>query len=486
MRGDIILVGLGAYARAKYIPLIEDALATGRASAFHVIELDSARDDVDAFFRTCACKPACLSWVPDLRRHAIWYSGRGDDVLTDLARPGTKVIVSAEPKAHWGYLRAALRLGLDCLVDTPVVLPMGPSGRPAADQLVDAVVQLRKISDWTGGRCVVMTPRRYNAVYELIGRYARRVSRKLGTPITYIGIEYQAGVRNTEEEILSREDHPYRYGCGMLCRSGYHYIDILSGLLAHNEDHFGRLTLELNVHRASTPDQVGQIGWNAVCRPRGHVPGAALFPAAPFWGEIDIVSSGAASRTGRRDTVCLFRIDLLQTSVSLRNWRHLPIDVYNKNGWYGSETIRLNIGPFAAIEARIFKRPHESTEAHPQLTRGAHITLWRDAGQLGDAVICERFYPGSDKLVRDADLGAARKRLFDDWLAGRNDKSSLESHIRTISLFAHYLAAVTTDGANRDEASPSRNQHSAGMNSHSMAAWNVSGGGFGVGIQLSS
>lgn len=52
MRGDIILVGLGPYARAKYISLIEDPIASGRASACHVVELESMRDDVNALFRT--------------------------------------------------------------------------------------------------------------------------------------------------------------------------------------------------------------------------------------------------------------------------------------------------------------------------------------------------------------------------------------------------------------------------------------------------
>lgn len=452
MPGEIILVGLGAYARTKHIPLIEDAVASGRASAFHVVELESTRGEVEAFLGTRACKPASISWVPDLRQHAIWYSGHGEDVLTALAGPGTKVIVSTEAKAHLGYLRAALGLGLDCLVDKPIVLPMGSNGRPAADRLVSAVAELNEICDRTGGRCVVMTPRRYNAVYELIGRYARRASRNLGTPVTYIGIEHHAGVWNTEEEILSREDHPYRYGYGMLCHSGYHYIDILSGFLAHNEDHFGSLAVELDVHRASAADQVSQIGPEPVRRLRGDAPGAALFPAPPFWGETDIVSSGAARRPRSRETVCLFRLDLLQTSVSLRNWRQLPTDVYNKNGRYGSETVRLNIGPFAAIEARIFKRPHLSTEAHPQLTREAHITLWRNAAFLGGVAVRERLYPARDTLVRNADLRAGRRRLFDDWLAGRSAKSSLKSHTRTISLFAHYLAAVTMDGANRDEA----------------------------------
>lgn len=454
MRGDIILVGFGAYARAKYIPLIEDAVSSGRSSAFHVVELDSARDDVDAFFRTRTCKPASLSWVPDLRRRAIWYSGHGEDVLTALARPGTKVIVSTEPKAHLGYLHAALGLGLDCLVDKPVVLPMGSNGRPAADRLVGVVAELKEICDRTGSRCVVMTPRRYNAVYELIGRYARRASRNVGMPVTYIGIEHHAGVWNTEEEILCRQDHPYRYGYGMLCHSGYHYIDILSSLLAHNEDNFGSLKVELDVQRATAADQVRQIGPDPVRRLRGEAPVAGLMPAPPFWGETDLVSSGAARRHGSRDTVCLFRLDLLQTSVSLRNWRQLPTNVYNKNGRYGSETIRLNIGPFAAIEARIFKRPHLSTEGPPQLAREAHITLWRNAGFLGRAAIEERLYPARDTLVRNADLRAGRKRLFDDWLAGRSGKSSLESHTRTISLFARYLAAVTTDSGNSDEAPP--------------------------------
>ncbi|WP_426441329.1 hypothetical protein [Bradyrhizobium genosp. P] len=445
MRDHLILVGLGPFARAKYIPLIEDAVARGRASGFHVVELASARDDVVAFFRARPCKPASVTCVPDLRRQGIWYSGHGEDALTALAGPGTKVIVSTEPKAHLGYLRAALGLGLDCLVDKPVVLPMGSNGRPAANGLVSAVAELKQICNRTGGRCVVMTPRRYNAVYELIGRYARRASRNLGTPVTYIGIEHHEGVWNTEEEILSREDHPYRYGYGALCHSGYHYIDILSGVLAHNEDHFGTLKVELDVHRATAADQIRQIGPDPVRRLRGPAPVPGRFPAPPVWGETDFVSAGAARRHGSGNTVCLFRLDLLQTSVSLRNWRQLPTNVYNKNGRYASETIRLNIGPFAAIEARVLKRPHANTEGHPQFAKEAHITLWRNGGFLGRAALRESAYSTGNTLVRNADLGAARKRLFDDWLEGRNSKSSLESHTRTISLFARYLAAVTGD-----------------------------------------
>lgn len=445
MREDLILVGLGPYARAKYIPLIENALGRGRASGFHVVELESARDNVDAFFRARARKPASVSWVPDLRRQAIWYSGYGEDVLTALAGPGTKVIVSTEPRAHLGYLRAALGLGLDCLVDKAAVLPMGWNGRPAADGLVSAVAELNEICNRTGGRCVVMAPRRYNAVYELIGRYARRASRDLGTPVTYIGIEHHEEVWSTEEEILSREDHSYRYGYGALCHSGYHHIDILSSLLAHNEEHFGSLTIELDVHRGTAADQVRQIGPDPLRRLRGPASVPGHFPAPPVWGEVGFVSAGAARHRGRGDTVCLFRLDLLQTSVSLRNSRQLPTNLYNRNGRYTSETIRLNIGPFAAIEARVVKRPYSDREGHPQFAREAHITLWRNGGFLGRAALRERVYSTRDTLVRNADLGASRKRLFDDWLEGRSSKSALEAHTPTISLFARYLAAVTSD-----------------------------------------
>ncbi|MET4156020.1 hypothetical protein ABIB94_007976 [Bradyrhizobium sp. JR7.2] len=285
---DLVLVGLGPHAMAKYIPLIESAVASRRASGFHVIELASTKNAVHAFFKTRACKPMSISWVPDLRPQGIWYSGEGEDALRALASPRSKVIVSTEPKAHLDYLRAALGLGLDCLVDKPVVLPMGSNGRPAVDRVVGEAAELKAISNRSGGRCVVMAPRRYNAVYDLIGRYARHASRKLGTPITYIGIEHHEGVWNTEEEILSRQDHPYRYGYGMLCHSGYHHVDILSSLLGTNEDNFGPLAIELDVHRATAADQVGQVAPDLVQRLRGPAPLAPSFPAPRFWGETDV------------------------------------------------------------------------------------------------------------------------------------------------------------------------------------------------------
>lgn len=205
----------------------------------------------------------------------------GEDVVTSLARPGTKVIVSTEPKAHLGYLRAALGLGLDCLVDKPIVLPMGSNGRPAADP-----------SGWCGSRAQGDLRSDWRP---LCGRDAPPLQRSLriDRPVCtarlpkpwHAGHLYWCraprGSVAQEDEILSREDHPYRYGYGMLCHSGYHYIDILSGLLGYNENHFGRRAVELDVHRASAADQVRQIGPDPVRRLRGDAPSAALFPAPP-------------------------------------------------------------------------------------------------------------------------------------------------------------------------------------------------------------
>lgn len=66
-------------------------------------------------------------------------------------------------------------------------------------------------SDWWPLR--VMTPRRYNAVYDLIGSYARCASRNGTSPrqSPMLVSSLMRVVWNTEEEILSREDHPYRY-----------------------------------------------------------------------------------------------------------------------------------------------------------------------------------------------------------------------------------------------------------------------------------
>jgi hypothetical protein len=64
-------------------------------------------------------------------------------------------------------------------------------------------------------------------------------------------------VWNTPEELSTREDHPYKYGYGMLMHGAYHYIDIAAQFLELNRKLFPgkKLSITLSSFSAHPFDQ---------------------------------------------------------------------------------------------------------------------------------------------------------------------------------------------------------------------------------------
>lgn len=442
MKPGLILVGVGPHAREKYVPLIKEQINSGLISYFDVIELETERERVNRFFTGNDLKPRRIVFVPDRRPDGIWFTEDGSDAIRVLSAQTAKVLISTEPKAHFGYIKAALDHGLDCLVDKPVIIPMRRDAVPDAQSYVAGIAELLRIQRRKGGRCTVMAPRRYNAIYRIVQSYAARVVNHLRCPITYVGIQHHEGVWNTGLEIQRREDHPYKYGYGMLCHSGYHYIDVLSGFVELNEHLLGPLQVQISARSMSALDQVRHLPHSRL-RPEVDAPQEPLV-VDNAWGETDLVAIGTVRTIEPNEAVSLFSVDLLQTSASLRTWRDLPSDVYNKNGRFASEVLRVNIGTIASIEARILKVPRAATrtDAMPLFTKEAEITLWRNGPLISCAPFRRKHYQTKHSLHGNADLRIARRSLFVDWLQGRKTRSDLVSHVRSSILFEQVLVAL--------------------------------------------
>jgi hypothetical protein len=288
-----------------------------------------------------------------------------------------------------------------------------------------------------------MTPRRYNAIYRMVQTYSGKVARSTGCPVTFVGLQHHEGVWNTPEEIDAREDHPYKYGYGMLCHSGYHYVDVLSGLLGINERLLGPLRVHANARTMSALDQVRQLPHARLVPQQAHTVASPGTRTGTAWGETDIVIIGTVRRMESEDAVSLFSLDLLQTSTSLRTWAQLPRGRYNKNGRYASETLRVNIGTLAAIEARILKVPLSTAAGVPlAFTKEAEITVWRNGSPCAAAPFRRKRYGTTQVVHGNADLGAGRARLFEDWINGRPTRSDLASHTRSSLLFEQFLSLL--------------------------------------------
>lgn len=438
----IVLVGLGAHARAKYAPLLKKAREAGVVGGIDIIELKSRQTETEEFLAKSALPVGRQIYLDT--PGASGFDPEGEKALRDLARPGDGVIVATEARAHRGYVSAAMRAGVDCLVDKPVIVPQTDAGELDPGGYLAGINRVLADGLATGARCTVMAPRRYHGVYRLVAEYAEMVATRVDCPVSFVGIEHHEGVWNTHDELEWRDDHPYKHGYGMLCHSGYHYVDVLHGLLDINARRFGGAGLSLTCHSTSAFD----ASTNASCRRLVGDPGELLFPVNRVWGESDFVAAGATTDmdgTGQ----ATFAFSMMQNSVSVRNWRTLPAGVYNKNGRFASERIRINIGPFVAIEAQFQKVPTDERCSVDGLERRATVTVWRNSPLLGGAITSRKDFGSTDRISRNADLGAARSALFADWLARRPGRSSLSSHLGTSRLFERLLQQLSIQALTR-------------------------------------
>jgi predicted dehydrogenase len=429
---DLLLVGVGPHAHYKHLPSILKAVRSGLASSYSILELETARPRLEELVRALDVKPERIVYIPDHRDRGEWYTSDSDAAMEELCRrrPSLKVMICTEPKAHFPYLKWCLSHGRDCLVDKPITIPM--SGNVIDPRRLTA--ELRELIDLARARpggYSVMTPRRYHHVYETVRRYAGWLVRRLGVPVTYLSIYHGEGVWNTPTEYLEREDHPYRYGYGKLLHSGYHYVDILARLLAELAED---TVLDFASHVARPGDQQSQMA-AAYGRMAGAVP---VEPAAghPF-GETDLVASFAARRRGTGEVVTLGNLALLQTTTSLRNWWRLPDDVYNKTGRFGVEEIRLNLGFLASVSVRILKVPVEVNGRHATFRDELDIAVWRNGNLLGSPFLDRRSNRSADSY-----LEAGRWRLFRNWLQGRENRSRVEQHLRSVEILEALLLSV--------------------------------------------
>lgn len=108
----------------------------------------------------------------------------------------------------------------------------------------------------------VMTTGRYHPIYnEILIKELREHVTKYDAPVTSAHVRVSGGVWNLHREYISREDHPYKYGYGMLMHGAYHYIDVFTQILELNRLVYPEDVLQVHVkaYSAYPTDQNDRI-----------------------------------------------------------------------------------------------------------------------------------------------------------------------------------------------------------------------------------
>lgn len=263
---------------------------------------------------------------------------------------------------------------------------------------------------------------------------------RLQSPITSVHVKTASGVWNLPSEFGERQDHPYKFGYGMLMHGAYHYIDILARLLLINRKLFPTddFVLTLQGLTAGPHDQQGRIG-NLEPNLTDYRQEFSNLDHDFVYGETDIVASYALKFRSSGRVLCLGTISMEQTTPGMRSWGPFPEVPYNINGRLHCTDIDARIGTVFSIAANVTKHPIQARVSDTDLcgvnsatviTR-ANAKLARTQGFIRRECF-ERPYGSSYSYTAEAEV-------FERWLLDKPTYSDFSSHVPACAILAGLL-----------------------------------------------
>lgn len=295
---------------------------------------------------------------------------------------------------------------------------------------------MAKMSVEAGTNTAMLCLGRLHEIYETKLRQpiAMMVDR-LRSPITSVHVKTASGVWNLPSEFASRDDHPYKFGYGMLMHGAYHYIDVLARLLLVNRRLFPTddLVLSLNGFTAGPFDQHNRMG-NLDSKTAGYQSYLSELKCDLPYGETDIVASYALRFRSTGRVLTLGTIALEQSTPGMRSWGQFPDVPYNINGRLHSTDIDARIGTAFSIAANVTKVPIQARLGDNDIRGVNHATVVTRANariaQTQGFIRQEHFerpYGNSYSYIAEAEL-------FERWLLDKPSYSDFESHVPSCAI----------------------------------------------------
>jgi predicted dehydrogenase len=460
----IALIGLGPHAQRIYYPYLVSKIAHSKGAAIQislVVDLSDNKQTVDTYLQEQDVRPTEVLYLPhEDQRNPNVVDERA--VRAFLAHNITHVIISTEPKAHKAYLKFCIEQGLKVLVDKPITAPIDLMPHPdytpaehkfkAANQIssdVHELVELLHINE--GSRVIVQAQRRYHEGYVYVRSLLADIIKEHGIPITYINIHHSDGMWNMPEEFMNRENHPYKYGYGKLMHSGYHFVDLLQGLLRLNElipdktpDHFtvfNQMKCPIdNQEVINEKDYQSFFGSDNFTLPTNSNSDHDY----KTYGELDSFSQWQFTRNGK--VITSVQMSLMQSGISLRAWPKLPKDTYKANGRVRHERVDIHLGPLYNIQVHSYQAAEVGDAGALGKGIGSKdhfdILIFKNAKLLGGQSLEVIHYGDIDvKAHKNAEgyLGQneqPRHKVIDELLDNTPSTSELEDHIVTNRLMS--------------------------------------------------
>ncbi|WP_405961102.1 hypothetical protein OG235_34000 [Streptomyces sp. NBC_00024] len=440
----LIVVGFDAIVANKYLPCIQNAVRLGHIDSYSIIDLESQRSAIEQRVRAVDLKPRGIVYLPDSEARV---QETPQVVIAAAVRrlcvPGApaKVYIATEVRAHEAYLRFCVENHINSLVEKPVLASM-VDGRFKPSCITKTMEELIGVSSDSPVKHSVMTLSRYHQIYnqKVIASLKERIER-WEAPVTSFHLRAAGGVWNLQREFESRDDHPYKYGYGMMMHGAYHYVDLATQILSLNSALFPecQFKLELSGFGAFPIDQHQRMSRPITRRFQDCDPLWADDADDGFrFGETDVTSTFRLVDIASGRTVSLGTLSFEQTTPSIRNWDELPPDLYNVNGRTSSVDMEAQMATLFSTHVHCYDIPRgvsaDGIDAFARVTTRANATLLPDEQYVSEESFDGLFHSDSNR------------QLMEHWLNGTEERSSLASHLLPMKVTEALASAVHTPG----------------------------------------
>lgn len=453
MKGHLIIVGFGPVSGYKYSRFIQLAVDKGYIDGYTIIDKESQEDVIRNRLKATQIQPMKCILIPESQlQNGIsggvkWLDSYFQNTKTKYAGL-VKVVIATEAQAHEEYLRYCIKNGFDSLCTKPLILPM-KGGLFEPEELYEKVNKLINIAGENANRHSLICLGRHHEVYDKkVRNYILYMMKRLQVPVTSIHLKTASGVWNLPYEYSLREDHPYKFGYGMLMHGAYHYIDIFTRMLLLNRMFYkGKdMILELCGFSAFPSDQPVRIPNSVSARLKDYIPDFGEIDKDYLYGENDIIASCVLKLKSTDQVICLGSLCLEQSTPGMRSWGPFPDIPYNINGRLHCTDLDVRLSTLFSVNANVVKTPIGARVNKKDL-RGkntANVTVRSNADVTGT----QEFYREEiiTKPYGKSFSYCSESEIFLRWIRGERTFSELPSHLATIAVLQALTHLVKNNG----------------------------------------
>lgn len=442
----LVVVGFDEIVSNKYLSCIEAAINLGAIDSYSVIDLESQRDEIIKRIKRLELKPENVFFLPNPQHQDEWAT-RSDfePVFQELMdKKGTiKVYIATELKAHEGYLRYCVEKGIPSLIEKPIFAPM-KNGRFEPRFIEPTMQYLLNELNHNPVKHSVMTLSRYHQIYnDVVLNSLKSKMIELQAPLTSFHFRTAGGVWNLHREYETREDHPYKYGYGMIMHGGYHYIDLTTQFLQLNQLLFPdtSFTLTLSSYGAYPADQNHRM--SKVFREKfddDRPDWASIGENSSKYGETDITTTFCLKEKESGRTLTLGTISLEQTTPSVRSWPVIPEGIYNKNGRVSHVDLEAQLSTLYSVQVQCFDVPIRHVKEVERIDAFARVSTRTNASLLPD----EEY--NTSEIYSGLFHSDSNRELMTRWLLDQEQRSQLSDHILTMRLTQALATSIQRPG----------------------------------------